>query len=284
MVVASLAFALMAAAVKVVRAEMTALDVVFWRGVLSVPILLLLTGARGLAVRDGRTVVLRAVLGFGAMTCYYTAAKGLLVADLTLISELTPLLIAAAAPLVLGASERGAARTWAVLVLGLAGCALLVGPQLAVGSVWGLWAVAATFFSAAAHLVLRKLGRTDGALVIVFWFQLGGALLAFAVSPLLDGQPVHWPRGHQWLPLLVVGVTATLGQLLMTRAYALDRAASVAAASYTGPVWALLVDVVVFATLPAPLALLGGALVVGAGLWLILGPSPDKPPAPGPAA
>ena len=44
--------------------------------------------------------------GFGAMFCFYSAAKGLSVADLSLITKLQPMLVALIAPVLLGSAER----------------------------------------------------------------------------------------------------------------------------------------------------------------------------------
>ena len=48
-----------------------------------------------------RLLATRIVVGFAAMTCFFTAAHGLAVADMSLIGRLQPLLIALLAPLFL---------------------------------------------------------------------------------------------------------------------------------------------------------------------------------------
>ena len=67
-----------------------------------------------------------------------------------------------------------------------------------------------------------------------------------------------------------MGCFATAGQLLLTKAYALDRAGVVAAASNIAPLWAVLIDLALFATWPTPTALIGGALILVASLGLVL--------------
>lgn len=162
---------------------------------------------------------------------------------------------------------------WLALGLGLAGTAVLLAPTLAVGSVHGLIAIVATVFSAGAHLCLRRLGETDSARAIVFWFQLGAASLA-ALASTLFGDGLSWPHGGLWPLLALAAAGSTVGQLLVTRAYALDRAGLVAAASYAGPVWAVLADLVVFGVVPRLPVVAGGALVVAGGWLLIRSPRP----------
>ena len=43
-------------------------------------------------------MVVRCVLGFGAMTCFFTAAKGLSLADLSILAKLQPIVLAILAP------------------------------------------------------------------------------------------------------------------------------------------------------------------------------------------
>src|SRR5690606_19497526 len=70
---------------------------------------------------------------------------------------------------------------------------------------------------------------------------------------------------------LVIGATAVCGQLLMTHAYKLDKAAPTAAASYSGPLWAYALDYVLFDVTPTSIGLLGGALVLCAGAIVVFG-------------
>lgn len=269
MVGATLAFTAMVAFVRVARQDLSTLEVMAWRGVVAVPLCALLARGTGLRLVGRRVFAARATLGFGAMYCFYTAAKGLTLADMTLITRTQPILLALLAPLVLGRSERPSPRIWLLLVLGVAGTAVLIAPDLAVGSTWALWAVGATFFSAGAHIAVRKLGQTDEPAVLVFWFQAVVVVLGFAALGVRGGVPL--PDASLWPWLLGAGVTATAGQILMTGAYKAEKAATVAAASYSGPVWGLLGDALFFATLPGPHELIGGAIIVAAGLWLVFG-------------
>ncbi len=268
MVGASLAFTAMVGFVKVARAELDPLTVMAFRGAIAVPLAALLVREHGFRLRGHRVFAIRALMGFCAMFCFYTAAKGLTLADMTLLTRTQPILLALLAPLVLGKAERVGWSIWVLLAFGVAGTAILIAPDLAVGSVWGLWAIGATFFSAGAHLAVRALRESDHAVTIVFWFQIFVTVLAFSILALRGELSI--PEASLWPWLLGAGVTATAGQIMMTGAYHSDRAAVVGAASYTGPVWGVLGDVIFFAALPSASELGGGALIVGAGLWLVL--------------
>ncbi len=269
MLAASLAFVAMTALVKIARAELSGLEIVLWRGIFSAPVLLLLARRHGLRLNNRRVFAARLLLGFLAMTGYAVAARGLSLVDLNLIGKLRPVIIAVAAPLILGGRERSTGAEWVMLAVGLAGCGLLIGPDLAVGSHAGLWALFSVVCSSGAHIALRRLGATDVARTIVFWFHLGIAgLAAFAI--VVTGGGLRLPPSRLMPALAGIAAAATVGQLLMTKAYALDRASVVAAASYAGPVWSLIGDLLIFGLVPTVWAITGGFLVVVSSLWLVL--------------
>ena len=117
MVLAGVAFTAMVACVKTVRAELDALEIVAWRGAIAIPLAFaLLRGASPWPV-NRRALGIRVGAGFLAMTCFYTAAQGLSVADLSLLGRIQPVLIAIAAPLVL--RERLDPRVWLLLAAGV---------------------------------------------------------------------------------------------------------------------------------------------------------------------
>lgn len=272
MALAALAFTLMLGAVKVARAELSAFEVIFWRACISLPIaglLCLRNGLSGFKLHNRKVFALRAMFGFGAMSGFYTAAKGLSVADLSLLTKLQPIWIAIAAPIVVGRSERVGPSIWWALALGLVGCAVLVGPEFAVGSLFGLIAVVASLGSGAAHLAVRVLTKTDKPEAIVFWFQVALLFFAAGTNFVTQGGPPQLPPPSVWWPVLLCGLFAICGQLLMTNAYRKDRAPIVAAVAYTGPLWAALIDLVYFGVTLDLAAAIGGLMVLSAGVILL---------------
>lgn len=271
MTLATLSFTMMVASVKVARSELGPFEVIAWRGVISIPLAAAFAWSSGLTVQRPRLLLVRSLFGFVAMACFFTAAKGLPLADVSLITRLQPVLVAVLAPLLLGAGEQTGPTIWGALAVGLAGCAIIIGPEFSMGTRYGLWALAATLASACAHTAVRALGRSDKPRAVVFWFQLSNLPFALAAHFALVGTAPTLPNLKVFGAVLVCGVTATVGQLLMTKAYQQDRAAIVAGASYSGPIWAVLLDLLVFGLAPGWTMAAGGALVVIAGLLLYRG-------------
>ena len=180
MLLAALAFTTMVACVKVARAELSTFEVVWWRGVVSVPLCALWLGRGPWRLQARRLFAVRVLFGFTAMAGYYAAAGGLAVANLTLIGRLQPIVVAVIAPLLLGSAEQVDRRTWLLTALGVLGCSVLLAPELDSGNPAGLLALLAVVASAIAHTTLRRLGTTDHPRTIVFWFQLCVTALALA--------------------------------------------------------------------------------------------------------
>jgi S-adenosylmethionine uptake transporter len=274
MMFATLAFTVMVALAKIAREELSALEVVCWRGTTSVVLTFWLAKRVGLTVRRPGLLCVRILLGFAAMASFFTAVKGLSLADMGILTKLQPILVALIAPLALGAGERGGWMLAVAVVLGFSGTAVLLGPELAIGSVYGLWALTATVLSAGAHIAVRALGKDHHPEVVVFWFQLGASMLAMLILLAQTGE-VPLPPSWLWPHLLGCGVAATVGQVLMTKAYAADPAPMVAAASYVGPLWGVAADLLVFGVWPSVSVWIGGGLVVAAGVML-LSDRPDQ--------
>ena len=268
MTLATLSFCIMGAAVKVARTEMAAIEVIAWRCLTSVPLAFAFTASSGFRLRNVRLFFVRAMVGFCAMVCFFTAAKGLALADLSLITRLQPVMVALIAPMALGARERTGPLVWLALAVGLAGCAVLIGPELSLGTQYGVWALTAIGFSAGAHTAVRALGRTDSPRTIVFWLQVTNLVFSLTAYVLYFGTLPGIPSLPMLGAVLICGLAATVGQLLMTKAYQQDRAAIVAAASYSGPLWSVLLDLAVFGLVPGWTVAAGGTLVVAAGYLL----------------
>jgi drug/metabolite transporter (DMT)-like permease len=268
MILASLSFTVMVSLVKVAREEMGPLEVVCWRTVTSVALTFFLALRAGFAVQRRGVMVGRVLFGFAAMVCFFTAAKALSLADLAIVSRLQPLLVAMLAPLLLGAAERGGWVLLLAVACGLGGTAVLLGPELAVGSIYGWIALAGAVCSALAHVSVRSLGGDTRPEATVFWFQLGAVVLSVLLLLATTGGVALPPR-HLWPHLAGCGVAATVGQVLMTRAYAADPAPLVAAAAYVAPLWGVLGDLLIFSELPGVTVIVGGSLVVLAGLLLL---------------
>jgi drug/metabolite transporter (DMT)-like permease len=139
----------------------------------------------------------------------------------------------------------------------------------------GLAAVLSAVCYAVSAIALRVLSRTETTESLVVYFT---ALLSLGAG--LIALPGWRPMMLADLPLLLgIGVFGSIAQYLITEAFTNAPASVVAPFEYTALLWGVLLDLVVWKVLPGAITLLGGAVVIGAGLFLIARERQSRPEA-----
>jgi drug/metabolite transporter (DMT)-like permease len=208
--------------------------------------------------------LLRGVLSIVMLYSFVSAVRDTSLATTYAIFMCAPLLVAALSAPLLG--ERVASVQWGAIGVGLAGVLLMLKPGPGqIGVAGAVWATVAMVAYTISVVTLRVLARTDTNESMVFWFT---AMLAVCAGLLaLPGwRELQW--AHGWL-VAGVGLTGALGQYLITLAFRHAPAATVTPFEYTALVWGVLLDVAIWSVWPSVVTLLGGAVVIGAGLYLI---------------
>jgi S-adenosylmethionine uptake transporter len=151
------------------------------------------------------------------------------------------------------------------VLVGFLGVALILRPTIEERQLWhGLMGLLSGVIAATAYLQVTALGRAgEPEYRIVFYFSVGG-VAAGVLTMLWNGVTAHSWRGAALL--LAVGLTATLAQLMMTRAYSTGRTLVNASLQYLGIAWAFAYGVFLFRDPVTWMAICGMLLVVGAGL------------------
>ena len=264
MFLSSACFVTMSAMVKALGPELPITEIMFLRSLIAVPVLLLVLVRQGkpLVTRARRLLLVRSLFGITAMFSFYYALTHMQLPDVVFIGRCQPIILALLAPLLVGESSPPSARV--AIALGLAGAALVMRPGMDF-SFPALVAFGGATSSAVAHLMVRRLGQSDDTLVIVFNFTLILALASgTATLPVFVA-----PAPRQWLLLLFIATFASTGQFLLTRAYSLDRAPAVAAASYASVPLSALYGYLFWQEIPPLSSWIGGLLIVGGGTYLL---------------
>lgn len=267
MIVASFFFSVMTVFVKVVGQTIPVAQIVLVRSCLAVSFSLMMMrhahGSINLGVRKD-LLVLRGLLGFAAILCFYYALPRLPLAEATLIQYTNPVFVALFAGFAL--REHVGFRELGAIALCLCGVLLLSRPTALGGSTLAaldlrdvLIAVTGAFLSGAAYSVVRKLRETDAALTVVLYFPMISIPLCIPFV-VLDHVT---PDMTDWAYLVGIGVTSQIGQVFMTKAYHAERAARASAASYMQILFAMIWGVVLFGEKVDGWLLSGALLVVG---------------------
>ena len=220
--------------------------------------------ARGvpLVVGDQKNAWLRSLFGtLNACAVFFAlGSQRIAVGDVATLSATAPLFVALLAGPILG--ERVTPRIFAGALLGFVGVGVLSRPALHVSGDLVLALVLGALSYALAILRLRRLGPKESSEAIALHMSL-----VAGVTMLLLSLP-HFvvPSAHALVPLLVSATAGGLGQMAMSRAYGLGRAAPLSAVSYAGVVFTYALEVVSFGRLPGLHQCLGSLLVIAAGV------------------
>ena len=228
-VASELSFALAAATIKSVSASLPNESIVFFRnlfGILVLTPLLLRSETKILQTNYLHLHLVRSGFGMGAMYCFFYGLAHISLADSMLIKSIIPLIIPFVALIWL--QENISHRVSLAGALGFIGVFLILKPD---GEINGasLIALLSSLMAATSFVSVRKLSATEPPLRIVSYF----AIIGLFISAI----PLIWtwqtPTLSQWLMLMGVGLTTTIGQLLLTRGYQSAPASRVGIFTYT---------------------------------------------------
>ena len=228
-IASELSFALSAAIIKSVSASLPNESIVFFRnffGILVLTPLLIKAGTNILHTDRLHLHLVRSGCGMGAMYCFFYALAHISLADSMLIKSTIPLIIPFVAALWL--QENMSYRVGLAGAIGFVGILLILKPDGDMNWV-SLVALASSLMAAIAFVTVRKLSATEPTLRIVAYFAIVG--LSISAIPLIWAWQT--PTPSQWLMLTGVGITTTIGQLLLTRGYQSAPASSVGIFTYT---------------------------------------------------
>ena len=210
------------------------------------------------------THLVRGTVGAISLIGYFYAIAHLPLSTAQTLNYTSPLFLAIATTVVMG--ERFTGRLVAAIVLGFAGVALLLQPNFDKGqSTPALFGLLSGIFAAWAYLAVRTLGRLgEPDWRVVFWFGALGTILSavwqFTTSTF---HPIRWDNA--WL-IVGIGVTGTLAQLAMTRAYRTGNTLVVGSLSYSTIVFATVFTIALWDEKLSALSWLGMAVIVASGL------------------
>lgn len=267
------AFVVNDALVKYVSQSLAGAQLIFIRGLFATVLLLAISHAMGLLVGPRsrareilhRPVLIRSALDAAATLVFLTALFHLPLANATAINMATPLFIALLAVLYMG--ERIGRARWFVIGLGFAGVLLIVQPRADGFNGYSLLCLFGTLLHAGRDLYTRKIHVEMPSILITVGTAVSVTVLAGLISIVQGWKPMN--LSHLGL-LAAASVFLSGGYFLLIRAMRSGEISLVAPFRYTGLLIALGIGFLVWGEIPNGLAWSGIALLVGAGLFMLL--------------
>ncbi len=275
----SMLSALNGAMAKILGSDMSALEIVFFRNLFGVLIILYTLRHTPPTLQGGnfKLLIWRGIFGFSAMLFFFYTITTIPLGEAVTLNKTSPLFVAILAFLLLG--ERLELKGVFALLIGFVGVVLITKPFDAEVGVAHILGLLGGFLAAAAYTTIRKIKHIYDSRVIVLSFMGMGVvipLMLFVIAyfyspPELDFLlakfilPVGW---RVWGLLLLMAFTATASQWFLTKAYSSTKAGIVGIVSYTIIPLSLLFGFLLGDKIP-DLATVGGiALIVAAGLMV----------------
>lgn len=228
---------------------------------------LLFAPSRGWALVRTRKPAMQALRV--AFMCLMTGAnfwtlQYLQLAETGSIQFAVPILIALASGPLLG--ERIDARRWAAILVGFAGVLVILRPGTQGFHPAMLLALGNVCLYAAFNLMTRHLAAHDAPEATQFLSALGPAILLAPFALAAWKMP---SSAGEWAVAAVIGIAGGAGHYCLALAHRFAPASVLGPFLYQQIVWMVLFGWLAFDDLPAGAVLLGGAIVIGSGLYLI---------------
>ncbi len=264
MLVAAFMFACMGVLVKLGATYFSSTELVFYRSLFGVWMTYLILRYYCLPVctPHWRIHCWRGISGLVSLLMFFYCLTQLPLATAISLNYTWPLFVALFSTLIL--KEHIHWPLICTILIGFAGVILLMQPTLPEDHwVASLMGMASGFFAAIAYINVKQLGNLgETEWLVVFYFTLISTLITGVGLMFMTLNPVTWPG--LWL-LLGIGVTATLAQLAMTRAYHKGVKLVVTSLGYSTVLFASLWGILLWNELLSPIAWLGMGLIILGG-------------------
>jgi drug/metabolite transporter (DMT)-like permease len=236
-------------------------------------------GARALALpRSGLQWVRGIAIACSAMGMFF-AVWIMPLAEATTIAFTQPMITAVLAIAVL--RERSRPATWIATMIAFVGVLIVLRPNFeAIG--WGVLFPLLAATGMAVTIVANRASRSHASVLALQYYMsvvalivLCGATLAGHASG-IDRFALHWPHWSVLARCVVMGFSATLGQFLIFMGTTRAGPGTVAPMAYGQLLAAVAFGWMFFDEAPDAVAMLGAAIIIGAGLFLWYSSRPDR--------
>ncbi|MCT8159317.1 DMT family transporter [Pseudoruegeria sp. SHC-113] len=262
-------FTLNDACMKSLSGEIPLFQAILLRGVVTTLAILLLARAMGkltfrIPKRDRKMILLRTLVEVGAAYFFISALFNMPIANATAILQTLPLTVTLAGAVFLG--EPVGWRRLSAIFVGFIGVLLIVRPGTEGFNIYSVYALIAVALVTARDLFARAVSPAVPSLTVAAAAAFGVTLLGAAGtagSEWVVMEPRHWALIGGSVVFVIAGYVFSVAVMRV------GDIGFVAPFRYTSLLIALVLGVLVFGEWPRPATLLGAAIVVGMGVWVL---------------
>ncbi len=240
--------------------------IVFFRNLFGLQIIIPLLFQHGLsALKTNRPMlhIIRGISGISAMYCFFYAIANIPLANAMILKMTAPLFIPIVAWLWL--KESLDKMIIPVIITGFVGVSLIIKPDFNEINTVALVGLAGGLLVALAKTAVRHLTSTEKPITIVFYFALSGLVIS-SLPAFFNWQT---PDFKQLMQLLLLGLSASVAQIIMTRGYAIAPASQISHYSYSSILYASIIGWFLWDEWMDIWAWSGAVLIIISGVMLI---------------
>ncbi len=284
MLFASFCFAVMGGFAKELSKDMSAVEVVFFRNIFGVLFLSLSFFRYPISQKKGGKIPLlffRGLMGFAALLAFFYNIAHISLAEAMTYSRTSPIFTALFAFIFL--KEKLYKIGWVGIIIGFVGIVFITRPEGILDfNKYDMLGLFSGIGAAAAYTAVRELRQYYDTRVIVLSFMIigtiGPMILLFVGSfyapPNLDYIFAKFimPKIDDFLFIVLLGISGSLAQVYMTKAYEVTKAGIVGAISYSNIIFSIIIGVLLGDCFPDIITTLGMILVIISGILVTIQP------------
>tara|TARA_B100000965_G_scaffold114029_1_gene94126 strand:+ start:222 stop:1070 length:849 start_codon:yes stop_codon:yes gene_type:complete len=207
----------------------------------------------------------RAICGALAIIALFYGLRELPLADVISLTFGGPIFVTIASIFFL--SERVGIKRWSAVFLGFFGMLLIVQPAFKEVNYFYIAPIIFCIFFACVAISVRSLSKTEENYTIAFYFTFLCTVLGLGSIFF-----VEWimPTKVDFLIFLIIGLSGSIANLLLTQSYRLAEASLVTPIKYLSLVFAIIFGFLIWSEVPKVLTLLGAGLVILSSLIIFV--------------
>jgi drug/metabolite transporter (DMT)-like permease len=255
--------ALSGAVAKVLSESMDSIEIVFYRNLLGVMIILYSFKRVSVSIDTSKLhlLFLRGFFGTVAMLLFFYTIATIPLGEAVILNKTSPFFVTILAYYLM--KESITPYTFFALIIGFAGVIFIIKPFDIEISIDHIFGVLGGFFAACAYATIKKIKDIYDARVIMLSFMGIGViipLLIFLFTPYYEFQ-IH-TEPFVWMLISFMAILSTASQWLLTRAYSLSPASIIGVVGYSNIPFAVGFGLMLGDSFPDMYTFLGIALII----------------------
>ncbi len=278
MLISSICLSFMSAIAKILASHLPIIEIVFFRNFIGIILILMTFFKSPLNQTGGKPLLLffRATVGLIAMLSFFYNIANITLADAVIYSRMSPIFTAIFALWFL--REKIGIKGWFAIFIGFCGMLMVMQPNGLIFEKAHIFGLLNAVCAALAFTSIRELRSYYDTRTIVLSFMGIGTIvpiISMFLSAYYQSDFFSFMMGEfimpdlsDWIYIFAMGLTASFGQVYMTKAYGVTRAGIVGATGYSVIVFSLIIGLILGDALPNILGFIGILAIISGGILI----------------